>query len=307
VCADSYFASVGAVEELMQSKMRFIGVIKTATRKFPMAYLSGLRLHQRGDRVGILHKDDNGIPDMIAFVWMDRERRYFIASGSSLQDGVPYVRSRWRQVDLQDDASPSRLELTVPQPRAAEVYYSCCGKIDQHNRDRQATLGIEKKLKTLDWSLRVNLSLLGIIVVDTWRIWQLFSSPETSGESVETQKAFYGQLAAELIDNNYDRIGGAARNRTTPTSMENDEDEPRYQTPRSGVDAHLTPTKMRINDKNNKGTHSRQGRCRVCKLKTTYQCSLCRDDPDTKDHGWLCHTKNGKTCFPQHLEEKHGL
>ena len=40
VCADSYFASVTDAEESWKHRLRFIGVIKTATRKFPRAYLS---------------------------------------------------------------------------------------------------------------------------------------------------------------------------------------------------------------------------------------------------------------------------
>ena len=33
VCADSYFASVYSVEEMMRIGVRFIGVVKTATKK----------------------------------------------------------------------------------------------------------------------------------------------------------------------------------------------------------------------------------------------------------------------------------
>ena len=36
VCADSYYASVAAAEELMKFRFRFIGVVKTATKRFPM-------------------------------------------------------------------------------------------------------------------------------------------------------------------------------------------------------------------------------------------------------------------------------
>ena len=42
VCAYLYFASVTAVEELWKHGICFIGVIKTATRQFPMAYLSNI-------------------------------------------------------------------------------------------------------------------------------------------------------------------------------------------------------------------------------------------------------------------------
>ena len=42
VCADSYFASVSSAEEMLRIGLRFIGVVKTATKKFPMTYLSSI-------------------------------------------------------------------------------------------------------------------------------------------------------------------------------------------------------------------------------------------------------------------------
>jgi hypothetical protein len=38
--SDSYFASVPAVEELRKRNLLFIGVIKTATRQYLMAYFN---------------------------------------------------------------------------------------------------------------------------------------------------------------------------------------------------------------------------------------------------------------------------
>ena len=52
VCGDSYFASVPAALMISRYGMRFIGVVKSATRQFPMAYLSQVELHDRGDRKG---------------------------------------------------------------------------------------------------------------------------------------------------------------------------------------------------------------------------------------------------------------
>ena len=42
VCADSYFASVSTAKELMRLGMRFIGVVKTGSKKFPIKYLQAL-------------------------------------------------------------------------------------------------------------------------------------------------------------------------------------------------------------------------------------------------------------------------
>ena len=208
VCADSYFASVGSAEELLKLKTRFIGVIKTATRRFPMQQLSTVELQQRGDRFGLVSRSADGVPYLLAFVWMDRDRRYFIASGSSLSDGTPIVRQRWRQIGDDPEADPTRVELTIPQPKAAETYYTACSKIDQHNRHRQDTLMLERKLVTTDWSRRVNLSIFAICLVDAWQVYNKMTYVDPKTEGRETQKDFYGHLAAELIDNNYDHIGG---------------------------------------------------------------------------------------------------
>ena len=104
VCADSYFASINAVTVLRMMGLCFIGVVKTATKKFPMSYMSNLELVQHGDYKGLVARGTDGQPTMLSFVWMDRDCRYFIASASSLDSGIPYSRKRWRQVSLELDA-----------------------------------------------------------------------------------------------------------------------------------------------------------------------------------------------------------
>ena len=54
VCGDSYFASVPAAQMLSRNGMRCIGVVKTATRHYPIAYLSRVELHDHGDRKGLV-------------------------------------------------------------------------------------------------------------------------------------------------------------------------------------------------------------------------------------------------------------
>jgi hypothetical protein len=195
ICADSYFASVGAAETLKAMGLRFIGVVKTATRHFPLAYLSNLELENRGDRVGLVHYGPEGNPSLLAFMWMDRNRSYFIASGSSLEEGEEYIRNRWQQVDTAQNADAEMVELTVPQPKAAEECYSTCGSVDQHNWHRMDTLNIEKKIETKEWSRRVNMSILGMCMVDTW----LALSQATASQCLQTD--FYIALSEELIDN----------------------------------------------------------------------------------------------------------
>ena len=167
VCADSYFASINAATVMRMMGLHFIGVVKTATKNFPMSYLSNLELVQCGDYKGLVARGTNGQPTMLSFVWMDRDRRYFIASASSLDSGIPYSQNRWHQVSLELDALPENVELTIPQPKVTEVYYRTCGVIDQHNRHRQDNLKTEKKLETKKWDMRVNLTIFSMIVVGT--------------------------------------------------------------------------------------------------------------------------------------------
>ena len=168
VCADSYFASVATLVELKRLGFAFIGVVKTATKQFPMAHLQSQELAGRGNLRAVVSKDAEGLNSMVAFVWVDRERRYFICNGGNLNRTTPVFRSQWQQVDDTPNAEPEHVALEIPQPEATHVYYSVCGKIDQSNRTRQDDLDIKKMLGTHKWDTRVNLSIFRIEVVDTY-------------------------------------------------------------------------------------------------------------------------------------------
>ena len=48
VCADSFFASVHTPEALYDKGLRLTGVVKTATKKYLMKYLSHLEISEKG-------------------------------------------------------------------------------------------------------------------------------------------------------------------------------------------------------------------------------------------------------------------
>ena len=69
VCEKPYFTSVPSTEELWKYGLRFIGVTKTATRKFPMAYLSNIEYQNWGDMSGLLTRPvDRTNPVLGAFL-----------------------------------------------------------------------------------------------------------------------------------------------------------------------------------------------------------------------------------------------
>jgi Transposase IS4 len=60
VVADSYYASVQSACELKRIKLRFIGVLKTATKQFPMHYLSRVLLAAgKGDHKALKRYDQD--------------------------------------------------------------------------------------------------------------------------------------------------------------------------------------------------------------------------------------------------------
>ena len=308
VCADSYFASVSSAEEMMRLGLRFIGVVKTATKKFPMAYLSSLELTQgRGQCEGVVLKGDTGTPTMMAYTWMDRDRRYFVATASSLSEGNPYVRSRWRQQEQEEEGQVNnedavRVDLTVPQPKCSEIYYDVCGAIDQHNRHRQDTLCIERKIETKSWDKRVTTSIFGMYVVDTWLMYKGATTDSVNPDPELNQQEFYCALAEELIergDSRRSRRGGregvaaTRQNSNTSSSLEMD-----------SVPTLRTVTRMKRNRDGTCTTNRVQGRCRICyKGRPTTICSLCEDRKE--EQHFFCNPKSGRDCFQQHKQNEH--
>ena len=79
-----------ATEELWNHRLRFIGVIKTAMRKFLMAHLSNIDLQDRGDMSGLLTRPVDRTKSVLGdFAWMDRNKWSFIFTGESIERGWP--------------------------------------------------------------------------------------------------------------------------------------------------------------------------------------------------------------------------
>ena len=295
ICADSYFASVSTAVETARLGLRFIGVVKTATRQFPKAYLSSLPLDSRGAWKGVKTTIDE--TDLYAFVWVDRERRYFISNTSSLRHGQPIERSRLRQMEpTETNAEPLQHTFSIDQPLATQLYYDTCGKIDLHNRRRHDTLRLEKKLEVKDWSKRVNLSILGMTIVDSFLLYSQLVDQD------EKEPDFYTLLAEELIDNTYDSVSprkrrAGANDNANPSPDAIGEDGHL----KAGISVHLSPTKRRRKDKQHQ---KMQGNCKVCKAKkTSYCCSDCK--ATNGNEYWICYSSTGRDCFAKHISEHH--
>ena len=293
VCVDSYFASVATALALKEAGLRFTGVVKTAHRRFPLASLDARELGARGDHLSMVHLDATGRPDMLALVWVERERRYFVPTAGSCQPGTSYERLRWRE--MEDGTGAHRVALTVRQPEVAQLYYGCCSQIDRHNRCRQEDLRLERKLGTHDWSMRVNISLLGICIADAWLLHRGARGPAAS----LLQANFYALLASEMIE----MIGNTLDATGTRTRAVVDGAEQAASGPAYGVGTHLTPTAKR---RHASSGHLVQSECRVCGARTTLVCSTCKDTPGVGEV-FFCGARSTRLCFAEHICAAHQM
>jgi len=257
-----------------------------------MEALSTLEVVTRGDNATYTQSTPEGAVKLIALMCVEREQRYFISSTSISMPGEPYDHVRWRQMP----ENAEQFALSFKPHQVAQAYYECCAQTDRRTRCRQNDLRLEHKLATHDWSMRVNLSLLGMCIVG--------SSPMYSGArgatAILTQKQFYEDLAAQLIDNTFDTVGVRARATSAAEPVGQVGAPIRY-----GVGIHLTPTRKRRNGASaGDGDQRAQRTCRVCKrLNSSHVFSGFRvgDDGDM----FLCGPKRGRSCFDVYLRDVH--
>ena len=218
---------------------------------FPMTYLSNIYFQNQGDMIGLLTRPvERTNPELDDFFCMDRNRRYFIFTGISMEKGRPYNRTRWRQESPSPSSELNMVELTITQPIIAELYYITCGQSDRQNSCRQESHDIEKMVGTKDWSKRFNLSVFTMNVVNAWFAYQGITG------TAYKQADLYHYLAKDMIDNTYDRFmiqisEGRRRNIVDSDDKTFDDENPLFGringAPRCGKSLHVTTTKKRRN------------------------------------------------------------
>jgi len=300
VTGDSFFASVEAAVVLESIGLKFIGNVKVSSREHPKKYLDEIHMFDRGDRHVLASIDeDTGETELVAMTFLDSNRRDFIGTTYGLGDGETIERKRDRQVDTSHNALPSKVIIDVPQPLMISQYHECVGNVDFHNRVRQSYLGLEY-IPTKEWSRRANLSILGMILVDTALFYKHIAQVK-----YHTFRQFFGQLADELIDNTVD--DRALRSTVNDGSAATSERPVMRKT-----------SLCRIS-KGKKTSHHMQGRCK-CKScegkkksgdgsgnpKTSFVCSACtRDDGNNPQQWWLCSSMERPGCWRKHCQAMH--
>eukprot|EP00984_Skeletonema_dohrnii_P004183 scaffold1462_cov164-Skeletonema_dohrnii-CCMP3373.AAC.1 len=299
IIADSAFASVSTAMEVRKKNNNFTGCVKTATKEFPMKELNDQVFIERGSRAALAHIDERSkATTMVAWSWLDRNRRFFITTLHGLDEGKEIFRERLRQVNDDPNAPPDRVAIQVKQPAAIEQYYDGAGIIDNHNRVRQADLMMDRRLGTQVWDKRCGFGIAGMIFTDAFFFYQ-----KTVGDNQdECPNEFFSGLADEMIDNKIGVRETRARV-VSPAELDSVMEDNTNNEPTLRATLRVKP-----NAKANKdGTPKlAQGRCGgKCGQQSTRVCSKCTHatDPAQKQY-FFCLPCKGKECdgWLKHLE-----
>lgn len=93
-----------------------------------------------------------------------------------------------------------KFELEIPVLKVFSKYYNTYAQVDCHKRCRQNDLRLEKTFQTKDWSMQVNMSLLGIKIVGSWLLYKHFTGSRLTMNQIQ----FYLNLADGPNGNRYD-------------------------------------------------------------------------------------------------------
>ena len=79
-----------------------------------MSYLQNLELGGHGDYKVVASFNNHCLAELLAVLWVDCERRYFIGNTEGVSSGEPQYRRRWRQADDDPFSKATRKEIEIP-------------------------------------------------------------------------------------------------------------------------------------------------------------------------------------------------
>ena len=289
---DSWFASVTVALWFAKRGHAFVGAVKTSSKLFPKAELEDrMKLYPSGASL-IMECDVPGTGNegikllAIGYKYNKKKVLLFIATknAGSTQPGDPYI-ARY------NDKLRNVRQREVERPAIISEYFKHSMAVDAHNQARQGILKLEKRWVVQSCWMRLNTTLLGMIVTDAWKAYRCGTSDKKTIGVVD----FADRLAYDMINNNEANtlrstyIPAAA---TTPVPMTVDipGDEPTQVAALSPLTAVSMATILSehgyiVNPEMEKTPDSRTGNCRAhrrtcmkagCKAQTQFCCENSR-------------------------------
>ncbi len=167
--ADAWFGSVGCCVELY----KYLGIfstfiVKHQTAFFPMKVLQAVLLARYGDRPAgkkvVMKANIAGCNIFVmAYAWSAKGISYIVSTcGTTVRHEENYYskfENEYGHVEVKE----------LPRPAIAHMLYEFLPLIDEHNRQRQGILSLERKWPTKCCWMRIITTLIGMTVVDIQR------------------------------------------------------------------------------------------------------------------------------------------
>ena len=292
VVADSAFASLKTAEALHKHRgLRFIGLVKTAHKQFPKAWLQKYPYTNRGDHC-VLQANIDGRQHM-AVGWNDKKLKMFISSTSRTTEALcPAYKKRFRQSTPEDRSNAPCVVLykEVKRPAVVEAYFDNANVIDVHNHLRQGGLELERHWKMQTWWHHNFATIFGMCESDAYLAFRYFHP----FAPILSHREFTERLSLQLHVLTYKSLfhdtGPSARLRkhmpVAPT------EQPLQTVVAKIMSSHTLKTNMRecpvfqykrqrLEQDEEGSSHngcvpSVQRKCSICcERKTTYYCDEC--------------------------------
>lgn len=92
-----------------------------------MHFLASRKPKRRGDNISMIFGNEYSGKAVTDVLWIDRQRRYYVSSWLTTNQGTPISRERWRAVDRQN----TKVQLDQFVLGVIEKHYENCCKIDR--------------------------------------------------------------------------------------------------------------------------------------------------------------------------------
>lgn len=296
--ADSAFASVKSAVALKQKGLHFMGLVKTAHKECPKAYLQSVDMEARGDHV-LCTTTING-SKIRAIGWNEGKRnpstgrivrKVIVATCGTTVEAPPHEKTMWRN---NDDGTTDYFTFSVKRPQMVEEYFTGAQQIDVHNHLRQGELQMEKRT-TDRWQHRFFQGYVGVCEVDAYLAWKHFTR---RGHGGSEHRAFLHALIEQLLNNTYGDSTAHARPLRPPYRRAGND---KSASPPS--EHRLKPLRRAAHYSNS--TKRAQKACRLCKKLASTYCEACtQNDASVRDIFAVCSPATGRHCFHEHQNAK---
>lgn len=179
IIGDSAFSSVATAEAALKVGLHYLGVVKTASKRYPKAQLLQWASDETLPRG--FHKTLRAVTNlngrerpMYAVCWKDKLPKCLICTRGTTLPGNPIIRKRFKaqRYRISRKRIKTSYNLIIQRPKVVEMYFNSFPTIDIHDHLRQGSLCMEESWRTKIWWHRLFATVLGMIFVDSFRLYQ---------------------------------------------------------------------------------------------------------------------------------------